>query len=212
MKEIETNGISYLEPLNGSGGWYWGSDYTSGDLYEAEELYSMGHRIKKNRLVFAHYPSGSVLTPIETTEGQYFGRPAYSDGKLIILLVDFPAGEIRLIACDPDSGETENIVTIPRQKVKDCYNLMPHVSPLMLTRQSSDGKFQIIWPERVEFDIAPQESFDFRDGDKLYFSRWYEDPDYREEVVVRDLHTRAITDSFPGSTLEMPDGSKWLLK
>ena len=212
MKKIETKGISYLTPLNGSGGWYWGSDYTDGDLYEAEELYSMGHRIKKNRLIFVHYPSGRVLTAIETTEGQYFGRPVFCDGRLIILLVDFPAGEIRLIACEPDSGETENIVTIPRQEVKDCYNLMPHVSPLMLTRQSSDGKFQIIWPERVEFDIAPQESFDFRDGDKLYFSRWYEDPDYREEVVVRDLHTREVMDSFPGSTLEMPDGSKWFLQ
>ena len=38
MKRIETQGITYIEPLDGSrGAWYWGTDYASGDLYEAEE-------------------------------------------------------------------------------------------------------------------------------------------------------------------------------
>ncbi len=32
MKRIETQGITYIEPLDGScGEWYWGSDYASGD-------------------------------------------------------------------------------------------------------------------------------------------------------------------------------------
>ena len=39
MKQIETQGITYLEPLKGSQHWYWGTDYISGDLYEAEELF-----------------------------------------------------------------------------------------------------------------------------------------------------------------------------
>ena len=37
-------GISYIEPLEGSAEWYWGMDYTSGDLYEAEELFKDGNR------------------------------------------------------------------------------------------------------------------------------------------------------------------------
>ena len=39
MKRIVTNGITNLEPLQGSSEWYWGSDYASNDLYEAEELF-----------------------------------------------------------------------------------------------------------------------------------------------------------------------------
>ena len=51
MKRIITNGITDLEPLAGSSEWYWGTDYASGDLYEAEELFRSGHPIRKNRLV-----------------------------------------------------------------------------------------------------------------------------------------------------------------
>ena len=39
MKRIITNGITNLEPLPGSSEWYWGTDYASNDLYEAEELF-----------------------------------------------------------------------------------------------------------------------------------------------------------------------------
>ena len=53
MRTVKTGSISYLEVLHGSGGWYWGTDYTSGDLYEAEELYEDRHRISRNRLIFA---------------------------------------------------------------------------------------------------------------------------------------------------------------
>ena len=36
MKRIITNGITNLEPLHGSSEWYWGADYASNELYEAE--------------------------------------------------------------------------------------------------------------------------------------------------------------------------------
>ena len=58
MKIIPAGGITYLAPLTGSQVWYWGTDYTSGDLYEAEELYRDGHRISRNRLIFVHAPDG----------------------------------------------------------------------------------------------------------------------------------------------------------
>ncbi len=58
MKIIETHGITYIEPLSGSCEWYWGNDYTHGDLYEAEELYRGHHPVNCNRLVFIHYPDG----------------------------------------------------------------------------------------------------------------------------------------------------------
>lgn len=65
----------------------------------------------------------------------------------------------------------------------DSYNLILYTSPLSLTRQSNDGTFEIIWPEKVSFAIDDSETFNFREGDKLYFNIWYEDPDYREETI-----------------------------
>jgi len=211
IQKIKTGGISYLAPLAGSGGWYWGTDHTSGDLYEAEELYRDGHRIRKNRLIFVRYPEGRVVEPVEARDGQYFGVPAYDGGKLVILLADFPAGEIRLLGWDDISLALSPILTLPRGEVEDCYNLMPHVSPLMLTRQTGE-RFQVLWPEKADFPIHSAESFCCREGDKLYFSRWYEDPDYREETVVRRMPDGEVVDRFPGSLLELPDGRQWLLE
>ena len=97
-----------------------------------------------------------------------------------------------------------------RERVKDCYNLQLHASPLCLTRQGGENRFQIVWPEQADFAIDGRESFDFRDGDRLYFARWYEDPDYREEVVVRRLDGE-IAETLPGSVFPLPDGSRWHL-
>ncbi len=210
IKEIKTGGISYLAPLSGSADWYWGTDFTSGDLYEAEELWRDGHRIRQNRLILVHWPDGRVVEPVRAEEGQYFGLPAYDSGAPVILLADFPGKEIRLLRYDDGSGSVTPIVTLPRSAVEDCYNLMPHVSPLCLTRQTAD-RFQVLWPDRADFSIHPAESFCFRDGERLFFSRWYEDPDYREEVVVRRMPDGAILEQFRGALNDMPDGSQWLL-
>ena len=77
MKEIKTNGIYYLEPLSGTREWYWGSDYTHGDLYEAEKLFYMNHPVKSNRLIFVHYPDGNMVEPVEARKGCYFGSPPF---------------------------------------------------------------------------------------------------------------------------------------
>ncbi len=210
IREIPTGGIAWLEPLVGSGCWMWGTDHTSGDLYEAEELYRDGHRIRSNRLIFVRCPEGRTAEPVQAREGQYFGRPAFDGGCPVILLADFPAEEICILRYDDERGEVTPIVTLPRSAAEDCYNLMLHRAPLMLTRQAS-GRFQVLWPEKADFPIHAAESFVFRAGDKLYFSRWYEDPDYREEVVVRRFPTGEIVDQFRGSLNEMPDGQHWLL-
>ncbi len=210
IRKIKTGGIGYLEPFPGSGGWYWGTDYTSGDLYEAEELWRDRHRIRQNRLIFAD-ADGNVYEPVPPAEGCYFGRPAYDDGRIVILLADFPEGKVKLLAWDREKEELSGTAEIPLDEIEDCYNLMPQGDPLMVTRQAGDH-FEIVWPERVRFSIGPSESFCFRDGERLYFSRWIEDPDYREEVVVRTLPDGAIAEVFDGSINCMPDGEMWILE
>lgn len=65
MKRIITNGITNLEPLAGSSEWYWGTDYASGDLHEAEDAFRSGHPIRKNRLLLVRdYDTGELLERI----------------------------------------------------------------------------------------------------------------------------------------------------
>ena len=210
MKKIDTGGIGWLEPLRGSSEWLSGSDYTDGDLYEAEELYQDGHPINKNRLIFDRRTDGEVREPIIAHNGQYFGRPIYENGRIIILLADFPEARILLYAYDCDKETIETVVTIPRSEIIDCYNLMPTGSPLSLTRQSGD-RFQILWPDKADFEIKGTESFCFREGDRLYFSQWFEDPEYREEVVIRAAASGEILEQYPGNLTFLPDGQIWLL-
>ena len=215
MKTIETGGILSLEPLGGGSQWYWGSDYAQGDLYEAEELYRDGHPVNCSRLVFVHCPDGRVVEPVKGRAGQYFGRPAFFDGKIQILLADFPGDRIGIFQYD-DEGNTVSLTAwLPRAEVEDCYDLLLHQSPLMLTRQAHDGMFQILWPERVDLAIGERESFICRRGDALYFSQWHEGPegqDYREEVLVRRYPTGEVLEVIPGAWQEMPDGQIWLLR
>lgn len=211
MKRIITNGITNLEPLAGSSKWYWGSDYASGDLYEAEELFRSGHPIRKNRLVLVRCPEGTIYEPVCTKPGQYLGRPAYHNGQVVLLLVDFPKEEIRILSFDEAKKTIEPLAVLPLSVVADCYNLMLETPPLMLTRSAHDNQFQILWPERRDFAIEDHEFFEFLEGNRLYTSVWYEDPDYREELLVRDYDTGELLERIPGSLRQMPNGQKWLL-
>ena len=107
MKRIITNGITDLEPLAGSSEWYWGTDYASGDLHEAEDAFRSGHLIRKNRLLLVRRPEGTVYEPVSPKPGQYLGRPAYHDGQVVLPLVDFPKGEIHILAFHETTGTTE---------------------------------------------------------------------------------------------------------
>lgn len=211
MKRIVTNGIINLEPLQGSSEWYWGADYAGNDLYEAEELFRSGHPIDKNRLILIHRLEGTVHEPVCTQPGQYLGKPVYHNGQIVLLLVDFPKEEIRILIFHEAEGTTEPLEVLPLSIVADCYNLMLEASPLMLTRSAHDNKFQILWPERRDFAIEDHEVFEFLEGNRLYASVWYEDPDYREELLVRDYDTGEVLERIPGNFRRMPDGQKWLL-
>ena len=51
-----------------------------------------------------------------------------------------------------------------------------------------------------------------RKDDQLFFSKWHEEPEYREEIVVRKYPTGEITEVIPGSWTQMPNGQIWILQ
>ena len=211
MKRIITNGISYLELLPGSNQWYWGMDYTGGDLYEAVDLYRDGHPIQCNRGILVHYPDGTIYEPIHTKSGQYLGQPVYFEGQVVLLMADFPNEEIQILSFNDKTGEVSQLAVLPLAIAEGCYNLMLKTSPLLLTRAPKENRFCILWPERREFVLEDCENFILLDGDKMYTEKWYEDPDYRDEVLVRDFRTGNVLERIPGTIRPMPDGHNWLL-
>ena len=43
-------------------------------------------------------------------------------------------------------------------------------------------------------------------------SIWYEDPDYREETLVRSAQDGTILERFSGDIRIMPNRERWLIK
>lgn len=211
MKTINTNGLIDLCRFDKCNEWYWSTDYACGDLYEAEEIYRNGNEVKPPRLIYIHYPDGRVVEPFVMQANQYCSRPTYYEGKIYFLIVDFTEGMIRLYQYDPAQDELSTMAELPLSEVEDCYNLEVDYAPVMITR-SSECHFQIVWPYRLDIEIGDTESFLYASSEALFFSKWYEDPEYREEYVVRDIHSGEILRSDFGSVWTMPDGQIWNLK
>lgn len=213
MKTIDIHSMTNMEIVRGGAGeWYWATDYIHGDLYEAEELFRQGHPVRSNRLYLIHYPDGKVYEPLPPVDGQYLGTPVYDGNSIVLLAVSFTESAIRILQFLHQQEKVQKIAQIHLSAVKDCYNLILHTSPLSLTRQPNDGTFEIVWPEQVCFAINGRETLNFRDGDKLYFNIWYEDPDYREETLVRSMQDGTILERLPGDIRIMPNGERWLIK
>ena len=213
MRIIDIHGITNMELLRGGNNeWYWATDYIHGDLYEAEELFRDGNSVRSNRLYLIHYPDGTVYEPVPPVDGQYFGYPVYDGDSVVLLVVNFTESMIHILRFLPHQEKTQEVAQLPLSLAKDCYNLILHTSPLTLTRQPNDGTFEIVWPEKMSFAIDGKETFNFRDGDKLYFNIWYEAPNYREETLVRALKDGTILDRFPGDIRIMPNGELWNVK
>ncbi len=215
-KTIETGGITYIEPVLGAGGeWYYGMDYEHGDLYEAEELFRNGHDIKGRKLCLIHYPDGAVFFPVPKIKGHYSERPVFFEGGIFVIDVDFPKGVIDIMRFDCCTHNVGVHTELPLSSVKDCYNLQLHTEPLTLSRQAGND-LDIIWPERVTLSIGDHDSFFMRDGDKLFFNRWYEEGEgmdykYWEETIIRDLNGNEL-ETLPGDIMQMPNGERWHLK
>lgn len=213
MKTINTEGITYIEPVPGATSeWYFGVEDGHGDIYEAEELFRDGRIVKGRKLCLVHFPDGQVFFPIPKTEGHYCEKPVFLEDAIFILDVDFPGGSIRIIRFDCHDGQARLHAEVPLSSVKDCYNLQLHTAPLTLSRQCG-SEFAIVWPEKVSFLIDDHDSFFLREGEKLFFSRWEEegvgaDYQYWEEAVVRDLHGN-VTEILPGDVMRMPNGEIW---
>lgn len=211
MKTLNLNGITYLHPVSeGNGEWYCALE-GDGDLYEAQEIFGYTGFFEGSALFLIHYPEGTVYTLAEKKQNRACGEPVGHGGKISFLTVDFEAEIIEIHAFDCESRSCAYVESLPLDSVKDCYNLRLHEYPLTLSRQDNSDTFEVIWPIRKNIPSAPNESFFCREGNRLYFSAWYEDPDYREEVIVRDIESGEITDRYPGDITVMPDGQLWYL-
>lgn len=210
MKKIDLKRVFYdVREVEGSKEWYYAKQQKTYDLYDEHNYFNSGNKVENNRLIFIHYPDGKIIEPVLAKEGQCFGEPVYHNDKLMILLVDFKNDKINIISYDDNSKKVENIAKFPLSSVKDCYNMKFELNPFMIIRQDGDS-FDIIWPEKREYKLEPTESFCFIEGEKIYFEKWYDEPEYHQEIVIKNLRTGEVIERIEGSWIIMPNGENWI--
>ena len=181
------------------------------DLYEAEEIVKSGQVYEGMTCVLIHYPDRNVYYPFVTKENVYVDAPVYWDGALYFLVVDFTEKKIGIVAFDTAMYEIQTVEEFSLDEVENCYNLMLRVAPVVLVRDGNKNVLDVIYPEKKQFKMSNHEVFLFKDEEKMYFSEWQEDPEYREMVVVRDWNTGKEIERFDGQLWRMPNGDVWVM-
>lgn len=214
MNFIKIKGLEggYPEKVEGTDEWYYCklAHDTFCDLYEAEEIVNAGNTYEGMNCVLIHFPEGTVYEPFERKKNRYVEAPVYLDGMLYFMVVDFDGRQIQIVSFDSKTNEKNTVTEISLDEVEDCYNLMLRVAPLTLIRDGQDGFLDVVWPEKKKIEMAGNEVLQLRDEDDLYFSAWYEDPDYHEKVIVRDWNTGEVKKCFDGSICRMSNGDVWV--
>lgn len=181
------------------------------DLYEAEQIVRDGQVYDGMTCALIHYPDRNVYYPFVNKENIYVDAPVYWEGMLYFLVVDFALEKIEVVAFDTSMYETQTVAEFSLDEVKDCYNLMLRVAPVLVVRQGSKSGLDVVYPEKKHFEMSNHEVFLFKDEDKMYFSEWFEDPEYHEMVVVREWETGKEVERYDGSLWRMPNGEIWRL-
>lgn len=208
--EIEDENLNSVDFIDGSENWYCIS--ASGiDLTDVEDMVKEGRRYEGRSIMLVNFEKGIELMPFEKKENVYINRPIWYEEGFAFLVVDFNAGEIYIYKFSPYSGRKELLAQIPLEGVTSCYNMRLEKSPLTLLRgEYEDDTIEILWPEKMEFKTNGVWSLEFRDGDLFYFTTWYEDPDYRDEMIVMDIWGNEV-EVMDGSLYDLNDGTKCML-
>lgn len=215
MNTVEIKGLTgcFPERIEGTDKWYFAQECREAfcDLYEAEEIAASGREFCGMNCHLIEFPGGRVYSPFDTKQNIYVSAPVYHQGTFYFLRTDFSGRIAGIYSYAPYDSKLSLIDEISLDNIEDCYNLRLTVWPVTLTRDDNTGVLQIIWPEQTDIELEENETLMFRDGGRLYMSQWSEEPDYHENLIVRDIATGEITEKSEGSLYRMPEGVYWRL-
>lgn len=201
----------YPEKIEGTNSWFYGQWTPCSEAYEVLEF---NNKYPGTKLYLFEYPSGKIYEPIKQEKNVFLEIPVYDNKEDLfgIISYDFNKEIIQAFTYNPECCSLEKLTEIPFSKVGDMKNIRLITSPFALVKSDIHGDVaDLLWPKEIHFQFEENESIIFFDGDKMYTSKWVEDPEYREEVIIRDIKTGKIVKRSPGYLARMSDGSVWMM-
>ena len=74
--------------IEGTDKWIYQVD-TTVDFYDNNMLAQIGQDLPGSEILFISYPEGQIYKPFEREAGIYYDKPAYFNGRLFFIKVDF---------------------------------------------------------------------------------------------------------------------------
>lgn len=202
-------GFGYPQRVDGTNAWFSceeGSE-VCGMLWEAEDLVKEGGSFEGRIHHLIHFPEGAVHSPFALKKNVFVEEPFWDGAHMDFLAVDFNEKKIRVYQYAPETRKLTELTALPLDE--DCDGYCLRASPLMLCRRVGASRWDVLWPEKRTYLLGENEGMMFRDGDDLYCSEWLEDPDYHENVIVRDYGTGAVKAQYRAYLVRMPNGDYW---
>lgn len=201
----------YPEKVDETDSWYYGQLTPCSEAYEVPDF---KNNYPGTRLYFIEYPSGKVFEPIKQKKNIFLERPVYEskDNSFGIISYDFNKEVIQILVFKPECSSVKVIAEMPFSKIGDMINVRLVTSPFALVKHDIQGDaVDFLWPKEMHIQFEENESLYFQNDGKLYMSKWIENPDYREEIIIRNAETGQIIERSLGYLRRMPNGSVWMM-
>ena len=201
--------------IEGTDRWIYQVD-TTVDFYDNNMLAQIGTDLPGSEILFISFPEGKIYKPFEREKGIYYDKPAYFNGRLFFIKVDFNKREVFLLKYFEEENTCQELFTAAIDDI-DLYNLNLAKSPIMLYSQGQS--VEIYYPQRLSLKKEANESFIMRKDDDFYFYSWVEeglersgslgeDYKYYEEIIIKDKNSKVLKKE-KGNIFQMPNGDYW---
>lgn len=214
MKTNQFNGYEklYPESIDGTAEWFYCKRPAFLDVEDLLE--TTGDFIFEGNQLFLMNISGRIFEPIPQEHNVFLSKPIYNadDNALAFIKYDFRQKSIQIVKYDMQTDCCRTVGEVPLSKGGDLINISILQNSYVLVKyELTENVANILYPFEKKIQLEEHESLFLINDGKLISSKWIEDPDYREEIIIRDFETTEITRQKRGYTAIMPNGEIWIL-
>lgn len=208
LKEFLNSESVYPEHIEGSDKWFY-CQIPNG-VYP-DDLLDSDYEFEGTRLIMLNI-QGEMFEPVKREENVFVSEPFYNidEDKFLVIRIDFNKQVIELIKFSTSQNDAEVIFDMALKNGGDLINLIVIRNSDFFGKYEGEN-FKIFYPKNMLVFLKKNESIYAVNDDKFICSKWIEDPEYREEIIIRNISDGEITDRKPGYSEIMPNGELWLM-
>ena len=208
VKEFSNSENIYAERIDGSDKWFYCQIPNS--VYP-DDLLDTDCEFEGTQLIMLNI-QGEMFEPVKRKKNVCLSKPFYNvdESKFLVIRSDVKNQVIQLIKFGTTLNDAAVIFEMPLQNSKDMTNLFV-VGNSDICAKYEDETFKMFYPYKTSFHLEEHESVFAVNNGNFICSKWIENPDYKEEIIIRSIPDGKIIDRKTGYSEIMPNGELWLM-